>query len=280
MLTIDQEFLKTRPLSYSSIKQFKRSPLHYYTYLTEPREPASDAQKLGSLVEQYLLNPEKVDKYFFVIGTIDRRSNAGKELFANAVIEAGNRTIVTPEMVETAKLCAAQVMNNPFAKELVENKRYSQLKLEWIEKQFKLPCIGYVDFDSVLSTGVYSVELKTTRNADFDAFCYDLFKMQYHLQPAMYSIGYHKMRYEFPRFVWIVVETCAPYGVNVIEFPDKELQKVKNEVLGLMSAFRMCIDEQKFHEDYRFWLGLTQRKAQSLMIPKWKESPIQFLEDE
>ncbi len=77
-MNITRETLLERPLSFSSIKQFIRSPQHYIQYLTQERKQ-TDAMLLGSVVHNLILQPEKFNDNFAVEPEFNKRTNQGKE---------------------------------------------------------------------------------------------------------------------------------------------------------------------------------------------------------
>ncbi len=277
---ITEEFVKGRPLSYSSMKNFKKSPRHYKHYVSKKREPATDAQLLGSVVDCLLLEPKKFERRFRLYEKFPRRSNADKLKWQNLVEGAQKDRVqlITPEVKKTAEYCIEAIKQHPEAMELIEGKRYVQHKLEWKEHSVKLPMIGYIDFDSITARGHFIVDLKTTNDASTESFCKDIIKFGYDGQGATYCRGFHKTRFEFPKYCWLAVETSEPYGVNVIHFDPKDLQIAKDALMADLRAFRKCLDENRFDEDYRFWL-MDSRPNDYFRYPFWKKKLI-AVEDE
>jgi len=77
MITI--ETLRERPLSYSSIKEFAKSPKHY-VYYVHNRSAPSKAMDLGTLIHALLMYPQKTAEMFAIYPDVDRRTKVGKEL--------------------------------------------------------------------------------------------------------------------------------------------------------------------------------------------------------
>jgi len=272
---MNQQDIENRPLSYSSLKEFKVSPRHFVYYREQPRTPPSDAQIKGQAVECLLLEKDRFDKKFLIVPEINRRTNDGKEQFAQLLQQAikEGKTMITAADKRDAQDAADVALKNPELVELIAGKRFMQKKLEWRERATNLPINGFIDFDTNIDTGLTCVEMKTARSAELSTFSRDAVKFGYPIQIGTYAIGYMKTRFEFPNFVWAVIETTPPYGCNIISIPKKEVEIFKGQVLGLLSAFRICLDQNKFDEDYRFW-NFEMRKYQTFFLPKWAQSSI------
>lgn len=257
-IVIDQAFVENRPLSYSSLKHFRKSPKHYVQYITRG-EKSTDAEFLGTVIETLVLNFENFDKIFMVATKPDLRSNSGKAAWAEICDDARKtgRKLCTPEDLKTAEFCKESLLSHPDASKLILHKTKTQTKLKWLDRATNLPVIGYVDFESNLWDEDWAVDLKSTRDADPDNFQRDLWseKMQYYLQAGGYLVGFHKSKYRFPYFVDLAVETSAPYNVSVNFFEPKEIEFAKNEFLGTLKSFRYCMDNNLFHQGYEFRLS-------------------------
>jgi len=257
-LVIDQAYIENRPLSYSSLKQFRKSPKHFIKYLTEPGK-GSDAMSLGSLIDCLALTPAKFEKRFKVIGEKPNlRTNAGKAEWAKILTEAseGKQTLVTNEQMKTAKYCVESLMDTPESRRLIEGRSATQVSLEWRDKTNNLPMVGYVDFESKAYEEDWIVDLKSTKDADPDEVRKSIFSddLQYYLQGGCYLEGYHRAKFRFPYFVNLFIETVSPYNVSVNYYDKKMTELAVSEFTGTLQAFRYCMDNQLFHQGYEFRL--------------------------
>lgn len=271
-IVIDQAFIEGRPLSYSSLKKFRKSPKHYCQYLTEPKK-LSDAMILGSIIDVLVLTPELFDKKYMVIDEKPNlRTNIGKEAWQKLLTQAqaNKQLMCTKEQLKTAKYCQESLLSNPDSSRLLLAKTRTQVKLEWRDKGTNLPCIGYVDFESKAWDEDFVVDLKSTNDADPDNFNRDIFNedYQYFLQAGSYLVGYHKAKYRFPYFVNLAVETKSPYNVSVNFYDAKVAEMCKSEFQGTLQAFRYCLNNNLFHQGYEFRLaeGLSYF---SVKAPGW-----------
>lgn len=89
-------------LSFTRLKNLAHSPLKLKNYI-ENKSETTDAMIEGSLFDCLLFEPEKLEERFFVIEKPDRRTNAGKALWAEMIEQAGNRHLVTTEQMNDCK---------------------------------------------------------------------------------------------------------------------------------------------------------------------------------
>lgn len=252
-INITPDFLENRPLSYSSLKEFAKSPKNYIMYLLH-KTPPTPSQLEGKYLDTLLLEPHMVEKRFIVYDKFDRRSNAAKEAWDQLETRAQkeNKILVTSETVRGAKMAVEAIMDNADAKNVIENIKKVQTRLKWTDKQTGLPLIGYSDFETTFFGLDCVFDLKKTQSADPDDFHRDIFKYGYHLQAACYKEGYWKTQYRFPEFFNLAVETNAPYNVSINYYEPKLMQESQDEFRGILLAFKKCMDEGRFTEGYEF----------------------------
>lgn len=276
--TINEEFLKKRPLSYSSLKQFKKSPKHYIHYLTEPRAHSA-AFTLGSAIDCLLLEPDKFEDRFIVTTMYKGTGSVSlnKELKAQA--EAEGKQILSPDDEALARQCIKSVLEHGMASELIQNRNAVQKKLTFRYKG--LPFVGYQDFASQLVRGEIIkkivVDLKSAQSADPKDFMRDVAKWGYPLQAATYLNYYKRKYFQFPDFYWLVVEKNKPFGVSVIRMDDKDKTNAMNEFDLLVKSFKYCMKNDLWHMGYDFWL-FEMKEVHTELVPRWYNSYGQTLE--
>ena len=115
--------------------------------------------------------------------------------------------------------------------------------------------------DAVTERGVI-VDLKTTRDASPEEFARSIAQYRYHVQAAFYSDGYRAAFGEAPRgFVFIAVETEAPYLVAVYVASEAMTQRGRIDYQADLDTFRWCRD----HND---WPGYSGHPL-TIDLPKW-----------
>lgn len=287
-IDITWEWLRDyHPLSYSSLKEFRKSPLHYKYYYQLPYKPPTDAMVLGLLAEHLLIEGDNWESKFIIQPEINRRTNAGKQEYLDFLktVTDSKKTIIDKDTLDKAKEMVAVAKLNPGVVEILKGIKRTQKRLlweervEWNGKTYHVPMVGYVDIDHVSHLGHLSVDVKTAQSAEYEKFTRDISQMCYYLQQAIYSIGYVKTDYKFPKMMWLVMESVKPYGSTIIEMSSRDLEQAKAEVKGLLVKFVQCVEEKRFDEDYRFWLQ-PDKKSFYYFMPKWIKSPITIWDNE
>lgn len=244
--------LKDRPLSYSSIKEFRKSPKHYVEYITADRRAPSEAQLTGSAFEMLLLEPERFAKDVFIYQKPNLRSAAGKADWEQIKEQGQGKLMITEEIEQKVKRMVESVHECPEMMQYIDSITAQQVKLSWKHKG--MPFIGYVDAEGDLG-GDWCFEIKTTQCADPDEFNRDIFKWGYNMQIGAYAEGYHRAKYKWPNFAFLVFETVAPYNCSAIMVDAKQLALMREEWQATVQAFKYCMDNELFHQGYEFRLA-------------------------
>lgn len=252
-MEINPEFIAQRPLSYSALKAFRKSPKHYMLYLTQPRVQ-TDAMLLGTVVECLTLEPDRFEKRFMVIPKLNLRTNDGKAERERLMILAQkqNLTLIDEETKELAEKCRTALMDHSVSRTIIEHKRHTQVKLAWNHKPTGIPMIGYVDFESKAWETDFIIDLKTTANADPDEFVKQAAKLDYHIQAGAYLDGYPRCKFTFPQMAFVAVETDDPFNVSVFFCDNQYTDRARDEFHGSVNAFKYCMDNNLWHQGYEF----------------------------
>lgn len=216
-----------RKLSYTGIKHFKKSPLHYMHYLNNPQTEDTDALLLGNTVDCLLLTPDDFTDKFIVYPKFEKRSNDAKAIwecmcdysngkFDNPVPmlskvddvltklqgllkdlfeeskgvpedKVKKRKLITIEMYEVAEIMVKRLKENPQSRELIDQLTATQLELNYIHPGTKVPIKGFIDGYS--EEGNFIMDLKTARSAYPEDFHRTIYNMGYHIQAYIYAYG-------------------------------------------------------------------------------------------
>lgn len=279
-IKIDMEFLTKRPLSYSSLKAFRKSPRHYVQYVAQPKEKTEE-MLFGTLVECLTLEPEKFDLKYMVYEPFEKRSNEAKAKYAGLIdaAQAAGVTLINSGMVEDAKKCVVSLFDHDVSRQIIEAKKRVQVKMKWLHKETGLPMIGYVDFESKAFESNFIIDLKTARSADPEEFIRDASKLDYHLQVGSYMDGYPRTQFLFPNMAFLVVETDEPYNVSVMFCEPDYIARSMDEFNGTMKAFKYCIDNDQFHMGYDFRLMGTKQYF-GMSIPGYNKQKFETINND
>lgn len=210
----EQEYRQHPAISRSELFKIKESPEKFKYYKENPEEP-TPSLIFGQLFHAMALQPETVNQQFAIIPNVDRRTKAGKAEFAAFEAEAENKTIVTAEMVEQATAMCEALNKNDFVRKLLKGEK--EKSFFWNDDLTAEPCKCRVDCLTKLGDKVLVIDIKTTDNAENEAFTRSALKYGYDLQAGMYSEGIKKNIGVQPRFVFIAIEKKPPYAINIFE---------------------------------------------------------------
>lgn len=251
-MQVDLEFLKSRPLSFSSIKEFAKSPAHYVHYVNAKREP-SDAMKFGSLVHALILEPETVNDRFCPMPDVDRRTTEGKKKWQEAEAEANGKETVS----------SAQWYNaNSMVDMMRESKEYNDIISRLISKEKKfeyeisgLPFTGYIDGEG----DDFFLEVKTIDDASYSNLQRRFSDFKYHWQGGLYSMVTGK------RCIYLIIQTGPVFDFGFM-IPDDEFIEIgKYSVRKMAENFLTCM----IAEGFNVGIDWKANKDNSLSLPGW-----------
>ena len=238
MITIDT--LNERPLSYSSIKEFAKSPRHYLDYINKQRTAPTDAMKLGSMVHCMILQPHLFNEQFVVAPEVNKRTNAGKEEWATFCSQHADKTVVANDDYEHARRLSGGALVNPQIEQLV--KGCYDFEQEWREGVDDLPYRGFYDGIS----DDYVLEIKTISDGNPRSVMNDFIKRKYHIQAALYTMVSQR------DVIYVIIETSEPY-LSYSAGVSRDYLKLGAQELGkLNSQFAKCLEAGDFSGGYDY----------------------------
>lgn len=256
---INKEFIEKRPLSYSKLKEFRKSPRHYVASWEKPFVE-TDAMLLGSAVDCLLIDGEdEFNRQYSVYSKFEKRSNDAKAEWANMVnkARAENKRLITKELVLQAQECVKAVQEYPEARPFL-NMRRKHPRLTWRDRETKLPCVGVPDWDCLIDDQLFIVDLKVPNTADPEDFTRDAWSWEYFLQVGAYLEAYKNTSFQFPYFVFIAVESSELHNVSINFVESKYAEFCREEFLGTVKAFKYCLDNDLWASGYEFRLMGTR----------------------
>ena len=203
-------------LSASKLKQaVTGTALDYWARHVDPmRQPfkPSDAMRQGSLVDCLLTQPERMSELYRVAPTVDRRTKAGKEAWADALADAGDAELITQEWMDTATRIRDCLLSDPVAADYLGGE--GQEPGFWHDTELDASC-RYMPDCEIPERGLL-VDLKKARDASPRGFQRQAYALAYDLQMAHYSEGYRSRYGELPREVALVAyEWEWPHNISV-----------------------------------------------------------------
>jgi hypothetical protein len=219
----------------SSLKHLRRSAAHYLAAKENPIDP-TPAMILGSLVHCAVLEPER-----FAAETIlqpekfDRRTKAGKEAAAEFEARAEGKTVLT---VDQDAICTG-IINSLFsgrhetARKLLEGGK-PEVSFAWEDAmtgQMSKCRVDWLRSDNIM------VELKSTADASHKAFMRQCANLDYDLSAAWYRGGVKAVTGEKMDYVFIVVETSAPFEIAVYTPDDAFIENGKAKIRQALETY-------------------------------------------
>ena len=130
-------------LSFSSMKEFSKSPAHFLHYKNKTRTPSTPAQTLGKLVHTMLLEPAEVTARYAVAPKVNRATTLGKQAWEKFTFENPNKEHIPADMMATAQETRDAVMRHEEAADLIAGATHYELHVEG--EIHGLDFHGYVD---------------------------------------------------------------------------------------------------------------------------------------
>jgi exodeoxyribonuclease VIII len=195
--------MKNVLLSFSAIKEFNKSPLHFLTYKAK-KKTETPAMRFGKAVHKLVLEFDQFANEYAVAPDCDRRTTVGKNIWNEFTESAGDKTVLTQsEMVSILDIKHA-IDQHPAANEIVKYCTARELHIE--TEIFGHKFHGFVDG---FGPGLV-FDLKTTMDASEYKFTRTIENDLYFVQAAIYC---HALGVDEFRFV--AVESTAPHMVGV-----------------------------------------------------------------
>lgn len=210
----EREYRQHPAISRSELFKISESPEKFKYYKEHPEEP-TPSLIFGQLFHAMALQPETFDNDFAICPNVDRRTKAGKEAFAQFEADAEDKTVVTADMYELADAMCEALKQNEFVVKLLKGEK--EKPFFWVDDLTNEECKCRVDCLTELGDNLIIVDLKTTENAETEAFMRSAIKYGYDLQSAMYSKGVEINTGKKPLFVFIAIEKKPPYAINILQ---------------------------------------------------------------
>ena len=254
------EYVKLPGLNISTLKEIKRSPMHYKYRLENPKQ--TKPMTLGTAAHMAALEPDRFATHYAIwsnrtaSGNLAPRNGAKWDEFK--LVNDG-RDIITEDEASDAMAIAAAVRADANAMKYLAAGD-PEVTMQW-EKALR-PCKGRADWLTVNGVDRPTiVGLKTARDCSPYLFGSQAAKLSYHLQFAFYFDGHTEVTGVEPEMVEIVVENTAPYAVAVYRIPPDVIEQGRDEYMRLLDTLDEC-------ESTGQWPGPVPFET-DLSLPSW-----------
>ena len=251
----DEETYHARPeLSNSQLVDFLKSPLTYWSrHRSESNNSFSPtaSMRIGSMVHKYILEGSDAFDICYAQPPADGlRKPTSAQLTAKKPAEktleqiaswdeyeksCAGKITTNPDELATAKRCISSIEQSPVAQALLNQTTSTEqtiiYDLQGVPMRSRL--------DGVTNDSV--IDIKTTTDASIDGFRRSIVKYNYGLQAYIYSCAFYKAYGKFPKeFVFICVETIAPYHIGIYTLPNKYMSSMKHKAHDALMRFKNC----------------------------------------
>jgi len=245
-------------VSNSMLSALKRSPMHCWALHLNPDRPEREetaSMFTGTLAHCSVLEADAMAaRYVVVPDDAPRRPTAAQWKAKSPSIESKaamawwshfnehttGRLIVTAEQYDTTRRQLAAVLAVPeLANALASG--MAEASLFWVDERTGLQCRCRPDWIHRLPDGrVIVVDLKTTADADPQAFGKSVWNYGYHRQAAYYTAGLQACGIEVAAFIFAAVTSAYPFIAVPYLLDDEATRRGADEVRDLLDLYQQC----------------------------------------
>jgi hypothetical protein len=233
---------------------------YYYEYYIKDHASTSKQQnekyKIGRAVHMLVLEPDKFHSTFFCMDThVNLTTKVGKEIYAQAELEAKGRDIIRFFEWQEIKNIADAVKKHPVWKNISIKDGKIEQSIFWKGGTFDTLLKSRPDFfnDQII------IDLKTTEC--IKTFSHSIYSYGYHRQAAMQIDALKQSDGKERFFAFFVVEKKEPYLTACYTLDKESLIIGEKEYLDAAALYTECLM-------YNEWPGYANN-FQLISIPKW-----------
>lgn len=247
-------------VSASGLRDFARSPLHYFALHLDPARPAPTekaGQLEGTLAHCAILEPDQFDARYAIGPDVSRTTKEWKAWEASETRQA-----IKPQQAAVARAQARSVRLLPDVARLLSVGQ-PEVSAFWIDPATGEQCRCRPDWvHPVGEDAVILLDVKTYSDASPEEFARQVARKGYHCQAAWYSDGYAAASGKrVLGFVFVAVETAWPYAACACMLDDEGLQRGRDINAGLMASYAEC-------RSTGVWPGYSQT-IELITLPAW-----------
>ena len=220
----------------SMLKQLMTGSTMRLEHYINMEHKESEALLVGSAFHCYLLEPEDFDKRYVYAPKIDKRTKAGKEMYAAFLEDIGDRKAIPAHYEHSFECMYDNITRNLNANHLIQEAEGRETIHFWEDVKTGLKCKGKVDIEGK----DYLVDIKTTsKGADLESF--NKFVNDYKItqQAAFYLNGTQKKAFYF-----IMVELKAPFGVGIYKMSEQAIEFGNKQIDSTIELYKKYINEE------------------------------------
>lgn len=215
-LTNQQYHSITQAVSSTGLKAiYKGNPAYCLEKYIRRSLPDDDtpAKLIGRATHKLILEYRSFKKDFAIIPQVDKRTKAGKAIWAEFKEQHPGKEYISQEDYDDIRRMRDAVMRHPQANQLLSGGE-AERSVVWMEENTDIPIACRARCDYI--KGNILIDLKTCLSAQPEEFTRDLIRMKYPIQEAHYRQGFS----ECSAFAFIAVEKGDFNTVEVYDLDD------------------------------------------------------------
>ena len=182
--------------------------------------------------------------------------------------KAEGKTIVSVDMIEQAAAMCEALNKNEFVKKLLKGEK--EKPIFWVDEMTGEECKCRIDVLTEVGENLIIVDLKSTDNAETEAFMRSAIKYGYDLQSAMYGEGVKANTGREPLFVFVAIEKKPPYAINILQADKLLIRRGYDHFREYLGIYHDC----KTTDNWSGYLGKLNQ-INNLALPSYLAKEVQ-----
>ena len=221
-------------VSSTQLKRMLISPAHFLSKLSEP-EDSSEALLFGSVLHGRLLEPDTFESRFFAMQKVNRATKAGKQIYAERLVEAAGRIVYPVAWKEPIERIIDNAMAHRRARELL-SKGEAEVALVWLDEETGIKCKVKLDW---WNPGTL-VDVKSAEDVTNDGFRKACGRLGYALSAAMYGEAVFQITGDEPDWAFLACEKGRPNTVAVYRATQRMLERGRSDFRRALRRLAEC----------------------------------------
>ncbi len=221
-------------VSSTQLKRMLISPAHFLSKLSEP-EDSTEALLFGSVLHGRLLEPDTFESRFFAMQKVNRATKAGKQIYAERLVEAAGRIVYPVAWKEPIERIIDNAMAHRRARELL-SKGEAEVALVWLDEETGIKCKVKLDW---WNPGTL-VDVKSAEDVTSDGFRKACGRLGYALSAAMYGEAVFQITGDEPDWAFLACEKGRPNTVAVYRATQRMLERGRNDFRRALRRLAEC----------------------------------------
>jgi hypothetical protein len=240
--------------------RFAYIPEQYHVYMKgEANRVETPAMKEGTLIHCAVLEPDELlNRYFALDETVDRRTKAGKERWAEIQQEAEGKIIISPEQQHMGMRIRDEVAKHKIARLLFDGGKSETSVFSSIDDIDARCRPDYIN-------GSVFLDVKSTDNAG-ESFEKSVAKYRYYVQQPFYTDIAEQEGMEVSNFLFVAIEKKEPYSIGIYQLDYDAVAYGRREYKADLDTYKRCLDTG-------IWPGY-QETIKTLSLPRYAAARI------